>query len=125
MLRKIKAADKLFIVSKEIDVPKHLHPSTANSKYIEVLTADLREVVRDEAGKTVRSLRLPEMLFDGSRQSGMPTTMIVQFHPAFEIGAIFIEVKPGGNLVDELPALPSKLPKSEWVCRVYLLESKI
>jgi phospholipid N-methyltransferase len=125
MLRKIKAADKLFIISKEVDVVKKLHPSTANSKYIELSAADLKEVVKDEAGKTVRSFRLPELIFDGSRQSGLPTTMIVQFHASLLLGAFFIEVKPGGSVTDELPPLPSKFPKSEWLVRIYLLESKI
>jgi hypothetical protein len=124
MLRKIKKADKLYIVSSDIDVISKLRPTSAMNKYIELTSADLKEQVKDVKGKTERTHIFPVLMFDGSMYNSNPQTFLVQFHPKYGQGAFMVEAGKGESILADIPLPEGKLDAASWLVRVYLTDGE-
>lgn len=125
MIQRIKRGDKVYIISNEVDVVSRLKPNSVTNKYIELNTEDLIEVVKDVAGKTVRSLRLPELVYDCSSNKLKDQTFAVQFNPMYKLGLQWIESGKGENLMDDVSLPSGKMSDDLWLVRIYLLDADV
>lgn len=124
MIKKIKKADKLYVISKDIDVISKLRPTSAMNKYIELTTADLKEQVRDVKGKTERSFVFPMLMFDGSMYNSNPQTFLVQFNPKYGQGAFMVEAGKGESILADILLPEGKLDAGSWLVRIYLTDGE-